>query len=120
MYQSINNTFLLNVSFDVFETKFSKIEILNTKKLILVSLMSFFIFLFFFKNILVFNAEKLMFIYFCLVISSLIFFTKDYLKLLVKEDCIKLITSLLIMEIRSEEYFIKMKKIAKSLKLYIL
>lgn len=113
MYQLSNHALFKNVGF-------TKTKVLNIKKLILISGISFLFFLFFLKNILVFNAEKLMFIYFCLVVLVLIKSTKNIFVSILKEDVKKLINALVQLEYLTEAYALRMRKWSVGMKLYML
>lgn len=110
MYQLSNHALFKNVGF-------TKTKVLNIKKLILISGISF---LFFLKNILIFNAEKLMFIYFCLVVLVLIKSTKNIFVSILKEDVKKLINALVQLEYWTEAYALRMRKWSVGMKLYML
>ena len=113
MYQLSNHALFKNVGF-------TKTKVLNIKKLILISGISFLFFLFFLKNILVFNAEKLMFIYFCLVVLVLIKSTKNIFVTLIWDDLKKLISALVQLEDWTKFYALRMHKWAQGMKLYML
>lgn len=111
-YKLINKAFFWNVAF-------TNLNILE-KKLFLLSTFCFIFFIFFLKNILIFNAEKLMFIYFCLVVFIIVFFTKKLLNDFIQNESKKLILVLINNEYDSEKKFNKMFILLKNLKIYIM
>lgn len=94
--------------------------IILDKKLFLISSFCFIFFLFFLKNILVFNAEKLMFIYFCLVVSIIIVFAKKIVNEFFQNESKKLLISLVNNELESEKKHVKMFILLKNMKIYIM
>ena len=75
----------------------------NTHRLALVLFLSFLVLFIFFKNFLVFNAEKLMLIYFLLISLSLFFFLKNFLNQLFQQDLKNFLSLVLEIEIEGEK-----------------
>ena len=89
---------------------------INFDSLNLVVILCFLVFFFFFKNFLVFNAEKLMLVYFLIIASGIFLFLKFFLNNLLQTDLKKIL--FLITEIEAEgdralsflkEYLLKLK-----------
>lgn len=78
----------------------STLEIINFDLLNLILLILFLILFFFLKNFLVFNAEKLMLVYFLIIVTGIILVLKFYLNNLFQTDLKKIL--FLVMEIESE------------------
>jgi hypothetical protein len=115
MYRLVNYILFQNVSFENYEN-----SLINAKNLLIVGLLSALSFLFFFKNILIFNAEKLMFIYFCLVFIIIVITTKKIFVTFFKDDLKKVMTSLVFMEDKTEGYISRMKWLSVGMTIYIL
>lgn len=78
----------------------STLEINNFDLLNLILLILFLILFFFLKNFLIFNAEKLMLVYFLIIVTGIILVLKFYLNNLFQTDLKKIL--FLVMEIESE------------------
>ena len=78
----------------------STLEIINFDLLNLILLILFLTLFFFLKNFLIFNAEKLMLVYFLIIVTGIILVLKFYLNNLFQTDLKKIL--FLVMEIESE------------------
>lgn len=113
-YLKINNFFFSNVS-SVRSPKYP-----NLKEITFVAFLSWLMLLFFFKNILVFNAEKLMFIYFIQVVIFLIFLVKNIFSKILKEDINNILESIIVLELWTEYYTCVMTRLVLNINKYLM
>lgn len=113
-YLTINSVFVWNVS-SVWSPKYPSL-----KELTLLTIITCLMLLFFFKNIIVFSAEKLMFIYFIYVSFMLFFFLIGFFKNLLKKDLWVVLDSIINLESKTEYYIFVMKNLARDIIKYII
>jgi len=101
----------------------SKLEISNIKNLdniLFYFILSFTISFIFLKNFLIFNAEKLMLIYFLIIVLCLSIFFSNFLKKFLKNDILKFLEVILNIEDNSNKIIFFLKNYLLKLKLNLI
>lgn len=101
----------------------SKLEISNIKNLdniLFYFILSFTISFIFLKNLLIFNAEKLMLIYFLIIVLCLSIFFSNFLKKFLKNDILKFLEVILNIEDNSNKIIFFLKNYLLKLKLNLI
>lgn len=110
MFKKINLKKKKKISFFLVSSKSFNMELNNSQNLFLTINLSFLFLFFFLKNFLIFNAEKLMLIYFLIITVVLFFLIKNLINSLIRDDLTKFLQIILNIEENTNKIINILKK----------
>jgi len=97
-------------------SKQEKLTAINIDKILMYTILSFLFLFLFFKNYLIFNAEKLMLIYFLVIVFCLSIFLSNFLSNFLKNDISKFLEIVVSIEENSNKIIFLLKNYLLKLK----